>query len=252
MTLDSRESSVVCSLRELMAIEEQRVAHEATARAAERARRYAVEAAQRAVEDAQRDAEEEARRIRELEEEQRRRAEAARIEGLRQAELERVRLEAQRAAHVEELARHQEHERRLLALRLGHSARRLRSALIASAAFVLCLLLAFVFVNRYAQARDAELELLRVELRDKEQALSQSNAPPETTPPQREERRKVPTSSDEGDGTSDPRVEARQPSPQKRDALRRRPPPASPPTRRSREAAPLPICAHGDPLCGHL
>jgi colicin import membrane protein len=113
MQNNSTETSVLVSLRELVSLEDERLAEEEEARRraeaeAERARKDAIEQA-RAAEEARRLAEEEARvqRAREQAEEE------ARLAAIAQAELERARVEAQavaaQAARDTELA----HERAL-------------------------------------------------------------------------------------------------------------------------------------------
>lgn len=153
----ARESSVLFSLNELMALEEQRLAEEAAARDAELAAKMAAEQAERlAVEEAaerQRIAAEasaaEARRL----EERRDREERARLEAVRTAELIKVQRTVEERARLEALALAQEHERRMATLKVARTARRLKlalwgnvAALVASAAVA-----TFVLRDRAAQ-----------------------------------------------------------------------------------------------------
>ena len=98
---EQKESSVLFSLKELMNLEEDRIKTEeadraAQAAAAERARQDAERQAREA-EQARIRAEEERRRA----EEQRSREEAARLEAIRVAEIEKARVEAEQRARLE-------------------------------------------------------------------------------------------------------------------------------------------------------
>lgn len=113
MSEEQKESSVLFSLNELFSLEQERIKQEedAKVKAAEAARRADEEARQRAI------AEEE-RRIREEEErkraeEHRKREEAARLEALRQAEVERARVAAEEQARLEAMRAQQAHAQEL-------------------------------------------------------------------------------------------------------------------------------------------
>lgn len=121
---ESRDSSVWCTLKELMSIEEQRVMEEQAAR--DRARAAEAEARAQAArrvreeEEARLRAEEERRRV----EEARRREEEAKLAAIRAAEIERARVEAEARARIELLSKQQEHERALAAIAHGKSGAR--------------------------------------------------------------------------------------------------------------------------------
>jgi colicin import membrane protein len=110
---EQKESSVLFSLKELMNLEEDRIKNEeadrtAAANAAEKARADAELAARNAEESRIR-AEEERRRV----DEQRTREEAARLDAIRTAEIEKARIEAEQRARMEAMAAQQQHERSL-------------------------------------------------------------------------------------------------------------------------------------------
>jgi colicin import membrane protein len=128
---ETRESSVLFSLNQLMRIEEDRVAEEerrarAEAEAREAAQRE-VERRARAEEEAALQADEERRRAAAAA----RREEEARLEALRVAEVERVRLEAERQARLALLTQQHAHEQKLAAIAEDRQKRRLRRALVA-------------------------------------------------------------------------------------------------------------------------
>lgn len=114
---EQKESSVLFSLKELMNLEEDRIRQE------EEERQRAVNAEAQARMDAERRAQEqeEARMRAEDErrrfEEQRVREETARVEAIRQGEVERARLDAENAARLEAMRHQQEHERHITALK---------------------------------------------------------------------------------------------------------------------------------------
>jgi colicin import membrane protein len=159
MPSTARESSVVFSLNELMALEEQRLAEEAAAReaaiAAEAARaraerRAAEEAAERRrlAEEA---AEEEARRL----ELQRATEERARLDALRAAELAKAERAVEAQARLEALALAQEHERKLAALKADRNARRLKFALVGNVVALFASAAVAALVLRHHEARHA-------------------------------------------------------------------------------------------------
>ena len=125
---EEKESSVLFSLKELMSLEEDRIAkEEADAKAREDAARRAREDAERAAREAEelRLREEEERR---RQEEARRREEEARVEALKQAEIERARAEQEQKARMEALSAQQEHERRLAELNRDKGKKKLKIA----------------------------------------------------------------------------------------------------------------------------
>lgn len=126
---EQKESSVLFSLKELMNLEEDRIKTEEQAKAAAH---HAAEQARlenerraREAEEARIRAEEERRRMEEL----RSREEAARLEAIRQAEVERARVEAEQQARLAALASQQEHEQKLAALKHDESKKKLRKTL---------------------------------------------------------------------------------------------------------------------------
>jgi colicin import membrane protein len=136
-TTNTRESSVLFSLSELLLLERQRVDEEAATHAAARAAQLEREAARE-----RQHKEQEAQRLREAEEarravEFRARTEATRLEALREAERARVLHEATSKTRLAELAVVHEHERKLAQLHKDGSTKRLRWA----AAGITCALL---------------------------------------------------------------------------------------------------------------
>ncbi len=113
---ESKESSVLFSLKELMNLEEDRVKQEADAKTraaqAEVQARLDAERRVRDEEEARLRAADDARRA----EEQRQREEAARHEAIRVAEVERARLDAENRARLEAMRHQQEHEQRVAAI----------------------------------------------------------------------------------------------------------------------------------------
>lgn len=153
---EQKESSVLFSLKELMNLEEDRIKTEENVkanqvRAAEEARRAAEQAAVQA-EQARIAAEEERRRL----DEQRGREEAARLEAIRQAEVEKARLEAEGQSRMAAMAAQQQHERQLVAIKSDQSKKTLRNAVIGLIVAVLAIagIGGFVMYNR-AQDADA-------------------------------------------------------------------------------------------------
>jgi len=122
---EQKESSVLFSLKELMNLEEDRIRQEEdTKRKAEEAAaaaRAAEERRAREEEEARIRAQEDKRRA----EEQRTREESARIEAIRQGEVEKARLDAENAARIEQLRHQQEHERQLAMVNQDSSKKRI-------------------------------------------------------------------------------------------------------------------------------
>lgn len=137
MSEEQKESSVIFSLNELFSLEQERIKQE------EEAKVRAVEEAKRAEEDARRRAiEEEQRRLRDEEErkrteEQRKREEAARLEALRQAEIEKARVTAEEHARLEAMRQQQAHAQELAKISQDKSKKTLMYAVIAAVAFLL-------------------------------------------------------------------------------------------------------------------
>jgi colicin import membrane protein len=133
---EQKESSVLFSLKELMNLEQERIAQETSTQ-----QRQAREARERreTEERAARDSEE--RRMREAEEnrraaEQRQREDAARLEAIKQAELERSKAETEHRAHLQAVAAQREHEAQLVKIRQDSSARRIKVVAIVAIAIL--------------------------------------------------------------------------------------------------------------------
>jgi len=128
---EMKESSVLFSLNQLMSLEQQRLKEEEEA-----AQRRALAEAEARAEAERRAKEAELARIRAEEErrrleEQRAREEAARLEALRQGEVERARVEAEQRARMEALAKQQEHERAMAQLTQDQHKKRLQKMVAA-------------------------------------------------------------------------------------------------------------------------
>jgi colicin import membrane protein len=134
---EQKESSVLFSLKELMNLEEDRIRGEEADKsaqiAAQEEARRAAEAAARNAEEARIRAEEERRRA----EEQRSREEAARLDAIRHAEVEKARLEAEQQARLAAMASQQQHERQLAVINTDKKNTRFRNILIGTIAAVL-------------------------------------------------------------------------------------------------------------------
>ncbi|HEY1956141.1 MAG TPA: hypothetical protein VGH28_11015 [Polyangiaceae bacterium] len=127
---EQKESSVLFSLKELMNLEEDRIRQEE-----DQKRRVEEEAARARAETERRAREEEEARMRSADEkrraeEQRMREDAARLDAIRHAEVEKARLDAENAARLEQMRHQQEHERQLAMVTQDKSKKRL--VLIAS------------------------------------------------------------------------------------------------------------------------
>ncbi len=113
---EQKESSVLFSLKELMSLEEDRIKQEDDDKkrkeAAELHARQEVERRAREAEEARMQGETERRR----QEEQRTREESARVDAIRQGEVEKARHEAEQQARLRAMAQQQDHERQLAAV----------------------------------------------------------------------------------------------------------------------------------------
>lgn len=127
---EQKESSVLFSLKELMNLEEDRIRTEEDAKAhraaQEESARVAAERAAHEAQEARLRSEEERRRL----EEQRSREEAARLEAIRQGEVERARHEAEAQARQTAMAAQQQHEQKLAAIKGDEQKKKLRNLLI--------------------------------------------------------------------------------------------------------------------------
>ena len=128
---EQKESSVLFSLKELMNLEEDRIRGEEADKAAQSAAaehaRVSAERAARDAEEARLRAEDERRRA----EEARSREEVARLEALRQGEVEKARVGAEQEARLTAMAAQQHHERQIEAIKGDDSKKKLRNILIA-------------------------------------------------------------------------------------------------------------------------
>jgi colicin import membrane protein len=132
------ESSVLVTLKELMGLEECRVAEE---HEAERARVERAEVARReaaALEERRRAEDERAEAEKRAVAERVAREEQVRLEALRAATVERAKLDALGKARVEELKLAQDHEHRLAELSADRDKRRLRRGLISLVCAFVC------------------------------------------------------------------------------------------------------------------
>ncbi len=133
---EQKESSVLFSLKELMNLEEDRIREEE----AEKAKRIRADfEAKEAAERASRDAEE--RRLREEEErrraeELRKREEAARLEAIRHAEIEKAKADVEHRSRLETMAQQQAHEAQLASINQDEHKKKLQIT-IGVVAFIL-------------------------------------------------------------------------------------------------------------------
>ena len=113
---EQKESSVLFSLKELMSLEEDRIKQEDDDKkrkeAAELHARQETERRAREAEEARMQGEAERRR----QDEQRTREETARVDAIRQGEVEKARHEAEQQARLRAMAQQQDHERQLAAV----------------------------------------------------------------------------------------------------------------------------------------
>lgn len=128
----TKETSGLSSLKELMSIEEDRIKQEEEDKRrradAELAARTEAERRAREEEQARLVAEEERRRS----DEQRKKEEAARLEAIRHAEIEKARIEAEQKGRLETLSRQQEHERSLQSMQHDQHKKKLQRMVGAS------------------------------------------------------------------------------------------------------------------------
>jgi colicin import membrane protein len=162
---EQKESSVLFSLKELMNLEEDRIKQEETARQrqADAATQARLDSERRAREDeeARLHAEEERRRS----EEQRVRENAARLDAIKQAEMEKARLDADNAARTEQLKHQQEHERQIKALSQDKHKKRLTLIVTLSLiGLVAALGGGGWYIKSQSDARDAEAIAHRQEM----------------------------------------------------------------------------------------
>lgn len=244
MMTNNRESSVLFSLNELMALEQQRVAEEATARTALRAaelqQKEAAARAEREAEERRLLQAEEARRVQEF----RRREEAARLEALRHAETARVLHEAEHRARMAEVSLAQEHERKLAVIEREQSARKLKWAVVATAGALVLVVGGGVAAFRSVAAQsDAErLALVRqneTTLAEQERKTGQLQLELERINAEREALKNKPVVTTPPSAPTAPTAQ-RPP---------RQPPPVriTPPVHNDE-----PVCPEGDPMCGQL
>ena len=154
---EQKESSVLFSLKELMNLEEDRIKQE------EQEKRRQEDAATHARMEAERRAREEeearlrAEQDRRHADEQRVREDAARLEAIHKAELEKARLDAENAARLEQLRHVQEHERNITAIKQDKHKKSLQIfAYGAAALFVIALVGATLFIKHQMDESTAE------------------------------------------------------------------------------------------------
>ncbi len=252
---EQKESSVLFSLKELMNLEEDRIKSEEAQKAAAAA---AAEKARVEAERAARDAEE--HRIRTEEErrrneERRSREETARLEAIRQAEIEKARVEAEQKARLEAMAAQQHHERSLAALQQDERKKKLRKLLIGGAiASVLVIGIVTVVAVDSAQKNEARIQAEAARARELEEANKRLEAQfKESEGKMAGLRDQLATAKDEATRLAlQKQLEAEQ---QKQEQLRRggggRPAAGGAPASGGGTKAPC-NCAPGDPLCSCL
>lgn len=156
MSEEQKESSVLFSLNELFSLEQDRIKQEedAKVRAADEAKRAEEEARRRSIEEEERRLREEEERKRA--EENRRREDAARLDALRQAEIEKARVAAEEQARLEAMRQQQAHAQELAKIKQDKSKKTL-VILIAAAIAVLFLVGGgggFLWYRSYTQAQE--------------------------------------------------------------------------------------------------
>jgi colicin import membrane protein len=180
---EQKESSVLFSLKELMNLEEDRIKQEE----ADRRRKAEAEMQARAESDRRSREQEEARMRAEEErrrgDEQRSREEAARLEAIRHAELERARLETENAARVEATKRQQEHERQLHVISQDEGKKRLKLIAGGAAALLVIAVVVGGMMFKASAERQRQLETQLSQLNDEkagvESKLRQAKTPEE-------------------------------------------------------------------------
>ncbi len=166
---EQKESSVLFSLKELMNLEEDRIKQEE-----DQKRRVEEEAARVRAESERRTREEEEARMRAADEkrrveEQRTREDSARVEAIRQGEVEKARLDAENRARMEQMHKQQEHEKELARLTTDKSKKRL--VLISSGIGVLLLagIIGGAVMYSKAQQRERDLQAQLTDLTAKQE-----------------------------------------------------------------------------------
>ncbi len=177
--MGNQESSVLFSLNELMNMEQERIQKESDAK---RASEEAAVAAR--MEEERRAREEEERRLREAAEQQRMtearsREEAARLEAIRQAELEKARLDAENRARMEQLSRQQDHERQLHSLSQDKQKKKLLQIAIGlGALFLIFAVVAVVVIKKNLDEKEAfqaQMQQLMADRNDIESKLKNAS-----------------------------------------------------------------------------
>ncbi|WP_437492918.1 hypothetical protein WME75_19240 [Sorangium sp. So ce1014] len=253
---EQKESSVLFSLKELMNLEEDRIkteeAQKAAAAAAAEKARVEAERAAREAEELRIRTEEERRRN----EERRSREETARLEAIRQAEIEKARVEAEQRARLEAMAAQQHHERSLAALQQDESKNKLRKLLIGGAiASALVIGIVTVAAVKSSQDNEARIAAEAARARDLEEANKRLEAQfKESESKMSGLRDQLSSAKDEATRLAlQKQLEAEQ---QKQEQLRRgggsgRPAAGGQPASGGGTKAPC-NCAPGDPLCSCL
>lgn len=154
-----RESSLLFSLDSLFAHERAKIEMERQQAARDRQAAAEAEAHVERTRQAERARLAAEARERAMLEDRRQRDEQARLEGIRQAELDRVRFEAHLKTETELAARRERHELELRALSLATRAKRLRALVLGGAALAALALLGTVAFALFNQS--PELERLR-------------------------------------------------------------------------------------------
>ena len=250
---EQKESSVLFSLKELMDLEQERISREEadrTRKAEElRTRREQEERATREKE-AQRARDEEERRRAEA---QRSREEAARLEAIKQAELERAKAEAEHRAQLEAVAAQRQHEAQLAAIAEQSKTKKLKVGV--AAAFVLLAAIMIGLGFAYVQhQRDVEQQRIASEaLRAQSEKLQQQLASEEEL--RRKFEQELSSVKDEvlkQQMVRDKIKAAQDNAPRSGASTGDRPKPATKPTTTPKRPETPCNCPPGDPLCSCL
>jgi colicin import membrane protein len=246
---EQKESSVLFSLKELMSLEEDRIrseeAEKAAAFAAAQKAKAEAERAAREAEESRIRAESERRRM----EEQRTREDAARVEAIRVAEIEKARMEAEQRARIEAMAAQQSHERSLAALREDKGKKTLRSLLIGGSAVVAVgVLVTGYMVYQTQQQNQARIAAAAAERAEAEAAAAAARARAD------ESQRKIDSLLMQLANANDQatRLSLQKALQDEQDKVKKSVPGGARGPVAPKGGSAKPACAPGDPLCSNL
>lgn len=251
---EQKESSVLFSLKELMNLEEDRIKQE------EDEKRRRAEADVQAKHDAERRAreQEQARLLAEEErkrsDEQRKKEDAARLEAIRHAEVEKARVEAEQRARMESLSKQQEHERALSSLKHDEHKKKLQRMVIFSiggAALLLVAILGIYFGKVKPEAEQREAAAQAALLQQAEEAKKLQRQLEEQSQKVNDLVAQLASAKDQS--TRDALAQQLQDAQRKKDALNKVAAPSGGGAASPRPANKPPCtCQAGDPLCSCL